>query len=84
MHKPLHDHLNLTLCYPWTSYLVLIYILMFSTFINLLSLQMWRYSNLTCCFLVCVWILVRVNVLMFVFACVCLCLRVHVILCVFR
>lgn len=74
MHKPLHDHLHLAL---------LPIQIMFSSHLhshvlnisNLLSLQMWRYSILTCCFLVCVWIpvcvCVCVNVLMFALACVC-------------
>lgn len=45
MHKPLHDHLHLVLCYPWTSHLVLIYILVFLYINNILSLQLWRCTN---------------------------------------
>lgn len=75
MHKHLHDHFNLALCYPSRSYLVLIYIVKFSTFYNLLSLHMLRYANLTCC-LLCLFMdpcgCECVNV------CAGLCVRVHV------
>lgn len=70
MHKPLHDHSHCALCYPWTSYFVLIDILMFSTFINfkITDFEMLRANMSPPC--LCMDPCVRVNALFFVRVCV--------------